>query len=160
VAVAGRAGDEEVELALAQALVAEAGDRVGEAPGIRLGVARTLDRQRARDGGEQLARVDRVLQAGVRAGAQQRRARLGRRGAAEHDHGRDRQVRPALERGEDGGGGVGAHDDNDVGRRAERLRGQATLGLMPLRGKRADQRLVPALGNDENAAGPLHGCGV
>ncbi len=158
VAVPGGAGDEEVELAFAEAAVAEAGDRVGEALGLRVGVAGPLDRQRAGHRGHQLAGVDRIGQAGVRAGAQQRRADLRRRRAAEDDDGRDRHLRPPLQRGEDRGGGIGADDDDDVGRRPQRLRGQPRVGLVPLRGERADERLVPALGDDQDAARtPLHG---
>ena len=158
VAVAGRAGDEEVELALAEAAVAEAGHRVGEALGLRVAVAGALDRQRGGHRRHQLAGIDRVAQAGVRAGAQQRRADLRRRRAAEDDHRRDRHARPPLQRGEHRGGGVGADDDDHVGRRPERLRGQPAVGLVPLRDERADERLVAALGDNQDAAGtPLHG---
>ena len=70
VAVAGRAGDEEVELALAQAAVPKARDRVGEAAlGIRgLDVPCALDGDRGVDRGEQLARVDRWLRQAREAG--------------------------------------------------------------------------------------------
>ena len=152
VPVAGRAGDEEVELALAEAAVAEAGDRVREPLGLRLGVAAALDGERARHRGHQLARVDGILQARVRARAQQRRADLRRRGAAQHDHGRDRHVRPPLQRGEHRGGGIRADDDDDVGRRPERLRGQPRVGVVALGAERTYEWFVAALSDDENAA--------
>ena len=60
-----------------------------------------------------------------------------------------------LQRGEHRGGGVGAHDDDDVGRRPERLRRQPAVGLVALRDERAHERLVTALGDDQDAAAGL-----
>ena len=76
-------------------------------------------------------------------------------GAAEHDHGRDRQAVAALERGEHRGAGGGAHGDDDVGRRAERGRRQAGLHVMALGGQGPHERLVAALGDDEDAPAGL-----
>ena len=154
--MAGRARDEEVELALAEPAVAEAGERVREALGLRRArVAAALDGERARHRGEQLGGMHGVGQAGVRAGAQQAGALARRHRAAEDDHGRDRQAIAALERGEDRRAGGGAHRHDDVGRRAERRRRQPRLDVVALGGQRAHERLVPALRDDEDAPAGL-----
>ena len=105
--------------------------------------------------------IDRILQAGVRAGAQQRRPAPSR-GAAPLSTitGRDRAARARRSSAASTAAAGSARTTTTTsGGGPSASAGSRALGLVALRAERADKRLVAALGDDENAAS-IHGGAV